>query len=248
MKEKQKIILIAIIIVLILALLLCFEIIFKDERDLRKLRDENEKLNSDQVETVGTDTTNVEGSNETEEVGDITAEDIFNNRQDIIERTLKMYGLTDNGIELLYTEDENVYNACLFLYDTQKDIDEMFAKTDQTVFSVNGKEYNLYKTGIDYKEYEEAVKELVSQEIFDNYFTQLAENIDGKLYILQINEGKETEKYEIKEITEIDEAIDEWYEVTYIYSNGDTKEERTTKVSFTQNAEGLDVINNIELK
>lgn len=245
MENKQKAIMTGIIALLIIALVFCIMIIGKYERDTKALEKENQRLKDSITEEVGNDTTIVPETPEEDEIdpGPLTQEEEFEKKQDIIERTLKMYGLSDNGIELLYTEDEDVYNACLFLFDAQRDVDELFVESSETV-TINGTAYKLYTTSRDYEDYEKAVEELVTKDMFEKYFTKSAKNIGGKLYIASIVTGKETEKFTVKELKQIDNNN---YEVTYLYKNGETEEERTTKVSFTENEDGLEVISQIEL-
>lgn len=244
MEGKQKIILVALVAILAIALLFCIMIIGKYSRDNRNLEEELDELKKVTGVTVGNHTEDIADTEELETFNDDNAaEQIFENRSDVVLRTLKLYGLTNNGIGALYTEEDDLYSACLFVYDTQKDIDELYKPSGEKT-TIDGKEYDYYKTEMKYDDYKKAVKELVSEEIFDKYFTKYVKNVDGELYIVNMPK-EETEKFEIIEIKETNEKE---YFVKYKYQNGDVSEERETTVKFETNEDGLDVISQIELK
>lgn len=225
-----------LIIILTIVCVILVAIIIKQKEQETNVENEIEDYISEEEELAIDE-------EEMEDIEPPSDEYIFNENVDKIDILLKTYGLTDNGLMLLYTEEDDLFKASLQLYNSQSTAEELFKESNQTTI-INGTEYKLYSTAIYYKDYKEELLNQVSEELFEKYFTIFAKDINGELYIVNTNQDKEVEKFEI---TETEKKDDIHYQVKYTYTDSQITEERVTTVTFGQNNYGLTIIENIEM-
>lgn len=110
------------------------------------------------------------------------AEEQFEEHYDLVERFLETYNIRSCGAELLYTQNDEYIDACQWLY---KDEGEKAEKFHESPIQIEAKQgtYIAYETGIVFETYKKELLKIMSEEIFDKYFTEYAKDVDGMLYI-----------------------------------------------------------------
>ena len=201
-KQNQTAIIVGIIIICIIV---GFVIMKEKDKPAPK-----EKKNE-----IETEISYEQGGELSEEEIEQEAERIFEEDYLSTENFLGMYGLRKTGKDLLFTNTDGKIDFSLIIYNSEEDRDERFKESNEKI-KVDGKEYKLYSTGIDYEEYKSELLNYMSENVFNKYFTQYTKNIDGKLYIT--NEVEDF--YTLESLENTDEGK---YLLSY-KTEGETKE------------------------
>ena len=144
-------------------------------------KDDNPEKNNNQKETDIEITYSDEGELTEDEI-EQEAERIFEEDYTTTENFLGMFSLRKSGKELLYSNTEGKMDFSLIIYDSLEDRDAKFKESNEKI-TVDGKEYKLYSTEINYDTYKAELLNYMSESIYEKYFTKYTKNIDGKLYI-----------------------------------------------------------------
>lgn len=177
------------------------------------------------------------------ETDELTEEYWLETYESVLNIFFDTYRLTDNGLTLLFTTDDTFYRAALQLYLDEEDVKEKFKLSNEKT-EINGVSYDLYSTGKKFEEYKKELLSLMSEEVFNQYFTTFAKNINGELYIVNQNVDKESEKFEINSIELVSTNV---YNVKYTYTDGNNQEQKEIQVTFGRNDDGMAIVKNIEL-
>ena len=164
-------------------------------------------------------TTTVTATNDEDFYSNIEVEEEkkFEQDYDLVEKFINIYSLRANGSELLYTEDENKQNECLMLYKNSEEKEKKFKKSEK-IIEIDGNVFSTYETQIEYEKYKENLLKIMSEEIFEKYFTEYIQNIAGMLYItnetnenviIESLEAIDDDKYNLRynKMNEIKESI-----------------------------------------
>ena len=163
--------------------------------------------------------------------------------EDLLGKFFAVYDLTDDGLSIIFTRDENYYPISLELYIDEREKDKKYQETDETT-TINGTEYKLYRTHIDFEEYKDSLMEMMSEDVFENYFTDYAKDIDGELYIVGESTDNANEEFSIEDMELVKEDT---YKVSYTHTNGDAKEEKEVTVKFGLNEAGSVIVEKINM-
>lgn len=153
------------------------------------------------------------------------------------------YGLTDDGLSIIYTRNEEYIPISLELYIDENEKNQKYQESNETV-NIDGKIYKLYKTNIDFETYKNSLLQMMSEEVFENYFTTYAKEINGELYIVNDSTDNENEEFIINSIEIIE---DNTYKVKYTHTNGEVKEDKEVTATFTLNEEGSVIVDEINM-
>jgi len=148
------------------------------------------------------------------------AEERFEEHYDLIDMFIETYNIRAYGSELLYTESDDNIDSCQWLYMDADDKAANFHETTSQI-TIEGTTYTMYETGIEYEEYKQELCKIMSEDIYEQYFTPYVQNIDGKLYITN---QELQQQITIQSLEEIEE---DQYNLTY-NQNGETKEVQVT--------------------
>lgn len=258
MKLKNKnIILIAIIIILIIAIIILSVNLVKSNKKVDELNQGISELVNEYNQlydgVLVTNTLDPASSEEYDkfdgradydpETDEPTEEYWLETYEYVLDNFLPTYGLIDNGLTLLFNRTDDFYKISLQMYLDEQDVEEKFKPSNETT-QINGVSYNLYSTGKKFAEYKKALLTLMSEEVFNQYFTTYAKDIDGELYIVNQNVDNETESFEINSLELVSTNV---YNVKYTYSDGSNQEQKEIQVTFGRNDDGMAIVKNIEL-
>lgn len=161
----------------------------------------------------------------------------------VLDTFLPTYGLIDNGLTLLFNRTDDFYKISLQMYLDEEEVKEKFKPSSETT-QINGVNYDLYSTGKKFEEYKKDLLTLMSEEVFNKYFTTFAKDINGELYIVNQNVDNENEKFEINSLELISTNV---YNVKYTYTDGNNQEQKEMQVTFGRNDDGMAIVKNIDL-
>ncbi len=181
-------------------------------------KDNNPEKNETPEETNIEITYSDEGELTEEEI-EQEAERVFEEDYTTTENFLGMLGLRKNGKELLFSNTEGKMDYSLIIYESLEDRDTKFKESSENI-TVDGKEYKLYSTEINYDTYKAELLNYMSENVYDSYFTKYAKNIDGKLYITNEVEDFYT-------LESLEKTADGQYILSYT-TEGETKEAEIT--------------------
>ena len=97
-------------------------------------------------------------------------------------------------------------------------VNEKFKKSESNIL-VEENRYVAYETDIDYEIYKEELLKIMSEEVFEKYFTEYAKAVNGKIYIT----NEQIQNFTIKSLEKLE---DNHYNLTYRQND----EERETIV------------------
>lgn len=177
------------------------------------------------------------------ETDELTEEYWLETYEYVLDNFFSTYGLTDNGLKLIFARDDMFYKVALQLYIDEEDVENKFKPSNEKI-QIDGKEYTLYSTQKKFDDYKNALMYLMSEDVFNKYFTTFAKDINGELYIVNENSDNETENFEINSMEIVRDKV---YNVRYTYTNGDSKEEREIQVTFGRNDDGMAIVESIEV-
>lgn len=103
-------------------------------------------------------------------------EERFENDYGLIETFLDIYNVRATGWDVLYTLNGNN------MYSNEQDRNEKFKKSEETIVA-GANTYVAYSTQIKYDTYRQNLLKIMSEELFEKYFSEYTKNIDGMLYI-----------------------------------------------------------------
>ncbi len=256
-KEKKNIFKIAFVVLCIITVIIAVVLVIK----LKELSDLNKKykdlsLELEQLKDGVISMSNNSDDNKKEEyekfdgkadydpeTDELSQEYWLETYEYLLGKFFATYGLTDDGISLIYTRNEAYIPISLELYIDENEKNQKYQKSNETV-NIDGKIYDLYKTNIDYKTYKNNLMQMMSEEVFENYFTTYAKEIDGELYIVNESTDNENEDFIINSVELVENNK---YKVKYTHTNGDEKEEKEVTATFALNEEGSVIVDEINL-
>ena len=232
MKKEQKVILIVIIVLVILigvAELSLFFTVKSIKNDISFLKTELGYTDDNQTD---------------EEIEQEIESSPTEKSEEAILAFINYYNLTDNGSLFLFNENE-INSLGLQLYSSKEEMAQDITQSNKKV-TIDGKAYFLSKTSIPYSEYKETLLDYMSEDVFNEFFTKYQKNVDGKLYIVDINNEKENENF-LFESMEKENENDDSYIVTYQYSDdGTNTSNKQVRMTFVENDDGITVVNSCE--
>ena len=233
MKNMNNRLLVIILVVAIIIVAIMGFFLIDTRKDLKTVQNDLKTLRSD----LGLDLEEISDEEMYEEDYDILDEYLA-----VSDTFLSLYGLADNGAAILCNyEADNVYG--LGFYTDSTEMVETLETTDQ-VLNVNGTELELFKTKIEYEDYKYNLLDYVSEDIFNQYFTEYQKDVDGILYTTNHSFGAES--FAVESIEEDADGSGK-YTVTYNHTIGDDAPvQKTMKVTFEENEYGMNVISSVE--
>jgi len=160
----------------------------------------------------------------------------------IVNNFLNFYALSHKGTRILYSEIEDDIYLTLNLYESEEEINTSLELTNAAI-EINGSTYELYNTKKSFKEYKNECLYIMSEEVFEKYFTTYAQNVDGQLYIVKdmINEN---ESFETLSVSRLDEKT---FKVTCNYTDRINTEQREYTLTIETGNSGNKIITSINL-
>jgi len=257
MKKEKNYFKTALIIVSVIAVILAIVLVIKIKElsnvnqrnkelsnELQQLKDGVISMNNNSDENKKQEYDGFDGRADYDpETDELSQEYWLDTYEYLIGKFLSTYGLTDDGSSIIFTRTEEYIPISLELYKDENEKNAKYAKSNETV-TINGNNYTLYKTGIDFEKYKEDLMEMMSEEVFEKYFTTYAKNINGELYIVNDSLDNANEEFIIDSFEIIN---DDTYKVTFTHIDGTEEQKKEVTAKFSLNEDGSVIVEEINL-